>query len=98
MADYYVSTSGNDANNGSQAHPWRHIAYGANLLVGGDTLHVLAGTYTLTSAADSIFVPTGATGTAIARTTIKSETPLGAKIVNNIVPDNVSPDDATIFV
>ncbi|MDB5824862.1 MAG: uncharacterized protein JWR21_3566, partial [Herminiimonas sp.] len=42
---YYVSTSGNDANAGSQSAPWRTIQKAANTLVAGDTAVLLDGTY-----------------------------------------------------
>ncbi|MBW1295693.1 T9SS type A sorting domain-containing protein [Aquimarina litoralis] len=43
---YYVSTSsGSNANTGSQASPWATIQYGVNQLNPGDILNVIAGTY-----------------------------------------------------
>ncbi len=43
---YYVSTAGNDANDGlSPSTAWRHIQYAANHVQAGDTVQVLAGTY-----------------------------------------------------
>ncbi|MDB5823503.1 MAG: uncharacterized protein JWR21_2207, partial [Herminiimonas sp.] len=42
---YYISTSGNDANAGSQSAPWRTIQQAANTLVAGDTAVLLDGTY-----------------------------------------------------
>jgi parallel beta-helix repeat protein len=42
---YYVSTSGNDANAGTQASPWRTIQKAANTMVAGDTCFVNPGTY-----------------------------------------------------
>lgn len=44
-AIYYVSTTGNDSNPGTQASPWRTIQQGANRAVAGDTVVVLAGDY-----------------------------------------------------
>jgi hypothetical protein len=44
-ANYYVSTSGNDANAGTQASPWRTIQRCANVAQAGDTCYVRAGTY-----------------------------------------------------
>ncbi len=43
--NYYVSTSGSDANAGTQAAPWRHINYAASKAQPGDTVNVLPGTY-----------------------------------------------------
>lgn len=42
---YYVATSGNDANTGTLAAPWRTIQHAANSVVAGDTVQVRAGTY-----------------------------------------------------
>src|SRR4030042_2370980 len=42
---YYVSTTGNDNNEGTQAQPWRTIQKAANTLVAGDTVIVQAGNY-----------------------------------------------------
>jgi len=44
-ASYYVSTTGNDANNGSQATPWRTIQKAASTVSAGDTVNVASGTY-----------------------------------------------------
>jgi hypothetical protein len=44
-ATYYVSPSGNDANSGSSAAPWKTLQFGASNLVPGDTLNAKAGTY-----------------------------------------------------
>jgi parallel beta-helix repeat protein len=45
-ATYYVSTSGNDSNSGSQTQPWKTIQKAASTIVAGDTVTVSAGTYT----------------------------------------------------
>ena len=42
---YYVSTSGNDNNAGTQAAPWRTIQHAANAVQAGDTVLVMSGTY-----------------------------------------------------
>jgi hypothetical protein len=44
-ADYYVASSGNDANPGSDALPWRTIGKAAATLVAGDTVYIRNGTY-----------------------------------------------------
>jgi hypothetical protein len=44
-ASYYVSVSGNDANPGTLASPWRHIQYALDLVGGGSTVNVLNGVY-----------------------------------------------------
>ncbi len=43
---YYVSTSGNDANVGSQASPWRTQQHALNVMQPGDTTLVQPGIYT----------------------------------------------------
>ncbi|MCD6406118.1 MAG: right-handed parallel beta-helix repeat-containing protein, partial [Planctomycetes bacterium] len=42
---YYVSTSGDNLDDGSQAHPWRTIQHAADMVSAGDTVIVLAGDY-----------------------------------------------------
>lgn len=45
-ADYYVSTTGNDGNAGTEVDPWRTIAHGLSVAVAGDVVLVRGGTYT----------------------------------------------------
>ncbi len=42
---YYVSASGSDSNNGSQAAPWKTITKAASSMASGTTVTVLAGNY-----------------------------------------------------
>jgi hypothetical protein len=42
---FYVSTTGNDANNGSQSAPWRHIQYAVDHAGPGSTVNVMTGVY-----------------------------------------------------
>jgi parallel beta-helix repeat protein len=44
-ATYYVSTSGNDANNGAQSTPFATISHAAGLAQAGDTVYVRGGVY-----------------------------------------------------
>lgn len=44
-ATYYVSTVGNDSNNGTFAAPWKTIQKACNTVVAGDTVCIKAGTY-----------------------------------------------------
>ncbi|RJP54416.1 MAG: DUF1565 domain-containing protein, partial [Anaerolineaceae bacterium] len=44
-ASFYVSTSGNDSNPGTQAQPWRTIQKAANTVTAGSTVFVQAGNY-----------------------------------------------------
>lgn len=43
---FYISTTGNDANPGSQASPWRTIAKANATLMAGDAVNIAPGTYT----------------------------------------------------
>jgi len=42
---YYVAPTGNDANPGTLAQPWRTIQHAADTLTAGDTVYIRAGTY-----------------------------------------------------
>jgi len=44
--NFYVSTSGNDSNNGTIGSPWRTIQHAANSVSAGATVDVRGGTYT----------------------------------------------------
>jgi Protein of unknown function (DUF1565) len=44
-ATYYVATTGNDANPGTQASPWRHIQHAADAAPAGAQVLVMAGVY-----------------------------------------------------
>jgi|CXWL01.1.fsa_nt_gi hypothetical protein len=44
-ATYYVATTGNDANSGASAAPWKTVAKAVNTMVAGDTTYVRGGTY-----------------------------------------------------
>jgi parallel beta-helix repeat protein len=44
-ANYYVSTGGNDSNNGSQTNPFKTIQKAVNTVSAGSTIFVSAGTY-----------------------------------------------------
>jgi hypothetical protein len=46
-ATYYVSTTGNDSNTGTQTSPWRTLGKGCSTVTtSGDNIHIVAGTYT----------------------------------------------------
>jgi hypothetical protein len=72
-AEYYVSPSGNDANDGSQAQPFATIQKAADVVTPGSIVHVLPGTYTV-----PVVVKTD--GTADARITFVSDVKWGAII------------------
>ena len=44
-ATYYVSTTGNNGNAGTESAPWRTIAFAVDQMVAGDTTFVRGGTY-----------------------------------------------------
>ncbi|MFO1152046.1 MAG: DUF4082 domain-containing protein [Rhodospirillales bacterium] len=64
-ANFYVATTGNDSNAGTQSAPWRTIQKAANTMVAGDTVQVNAGTY-------NEDISSARSGTASARITIKA--------------------------
>ncbi len=43
--NYWVATTGNDANDGSQNHPWRTIQHALNATKGGSVVRVTSGVY-----------------------------------------------------
>lgn len=57
-ATYYVSTSGNNSNSGSQSQPWGSIYYASQQVNAGDTIAVFGGTYS-----ESIELENGPSGT-----------------------------------
>lgn len=44
-ATYYVATTGNDSNPGTEKQTWRTVAKAVNTMVAGDTTYVRGGTY-----------------------------------------------------
>jgi hypothetical protein len=52
-ADYYVSTTGSDANDGSAASAWKTITYALSQAASGDSIHVAAGTYSASATGES---------------------------------------------
>ena len=44
-SQYYVGPNGSDSNPGTQSRPWKTIQKAANVMVGGDTVIVQAGSY-----------------------------------------------------
>ena len=59
-ATLYVATTGNDSNPGTQAQPFRTIAYGITVAVNGDTVRVAAGTYAENLSSDKDLILQGA--------------------------------------
>ena len=58
---YYVATTGNNSNPGTNAQPWLTISYGCSTIAAGDTLYIKDGIYT--GSANRIYnVPSGSSG------------------------------------
>jgi Protein of unknown function (DUF1565) len=71
-ATYYVATTGNDNNAGTQASPWRTIQGAANKASAGDTVLVAGGTY-----AEKVTFPrSGAAGQPITFQAVSGQTPV----------------------
>ncbi|MEK7514586.1 MAG: putative Ig domain-containing protein, partial [Patescibacteria group bacterium] len=60
---YYVAISGSDSNSGTQANPWKTLAYAIPKLKAGETLFISAGVYKENSTA--LFVNSGTASTPI---------------------------------
>jgi parallel beta-helix repeat protein len=58
-ATYYVATSGNDANQGTESQPFRTIQRGVNNLRSGDTLYIREGTYAERISPSTMTIPSG---------------------------------------
>jgi len=78
VAQYYVSPTGRDSNNGSAAHPWATITHAATMIGPGAIVHVAPGTYTG-------YITTRAKGTSSLRITYISDVQWAAKIIGNRV-------------
>ncbi len=78
QTNYYVSTSGSDANDGSAARPWATIGHASSALAlgaGGAVVNVAPGSYGAVS--------TGRSGTASQPIVYKSTTKYGARIASS---------------
>lgn len=73
---YYVSPTGRDSNDGSQAHPFATIHKAASVATSGTTVHVAPGTYT------EGVITVSQSGTATAPITFVSDVKWGAKIAD----------------
>ncbi|MBV9147830.1 MAG: right-handed parallel beta-helix repeat-containing protein, partial [Acidobacteria bacterium] len=71
--NYYISTTGSDANDGSQTNPWATLQHAASKVAPGTTVHVAAGTY-------SGAITTNTAGTASQRIRFVSDVQWAAKI------------------
>jgi hypothetical protein len=70
--NYYVSVSGNDANSGTLALPWRHIQYAMDRVGPGSTVNVLTGVYN----EKVTFVNSGSSGSYIVLQNYTGNTPV----------------------
>ncbi len=61
---YYVSTSGNNLNPGTQQLPWKTPGYGSRQIQPGDTLIILGGKYILQEYDADIIIPPSGTSNA----------------------------------
>ena len=74
----YVSTTGNDSNDGTTpSTAWATINHANSVVVAGNTVHVAPGTYTVTQT-----IQTTASGTASARIRYISDTRWGARVAS----------------
>ena len=71
--NYYVSPTGNDANDGSLQNPWATIQHAASVATAGAAVHVAPGTY-------SGAITTQTSGTATARIRFLSDVQWGALV------------------
>lgn len=79
-AEYYVSSTGSDTNNGSRARPWATLAAAEGRIAPGAVVHVLPGTYQASS--EIKITNSGISGALV---TFVSDTPWGAKLVGKAV-------------
>jgi Protein of unknown function (DUF1565) len=73
--NYYVSPSGSDSNPGTQAQPWLTIQHAASMVTAGAIVHVLPGTYNVST------ITSSTSGTPSQHIKFISDTKYGAQIV-----------------
>lgn len=90
---YYVATSGDDANPGTQAAPWRTVAKAAQTLTAGQTAIVRGGTYNERLIS---FAYSGSAGNPITIKAATGETPvIDAGFTTSFPPDGIG--EAPVF-
>jgi len=93
---FYISPTGNDANNGSQASPWKTLFKATSTVTtAGDTIFVNAGTYTETQQSD-LRVGVNLEGADRATTIIKSSKSGDWSCLLNIESSSVTNGNQTI--
>lgn len=80
---FYVATTGNDSNSGTQFDPFKTVNKAATVVQAGDTVRVLPGQYVVTAGKLNSGVITQASGTASSRIRYVSDTKWGAKIISS---------------
>jgi hypothetical protein len=78
--DYFVATTGNDSNNGSQQSPWKTIKKGIESLRAGDNLYITAGIYHLAANVSPIYNYSEAQASGTSQNPIKVTT-YGGKVI-----------------
>lgn len=85
---YYVATTGDDANSGSDFQPFKTIRKGLSVVRAGDTLYIRNGTYAEQINSNSQTIPTGSswedapTISAYSGEMVILQPPAGAEVVN----------------
>jgi hypothetical protein len=98
MADWYASPTGSSSNDGTEASPWsltyalKSSSGGVHPIAAGDTLYLLAGTYTVTGGPFTCWL----TGTALNRITVCPAEGLDRNAVK-IVRTDANNDDYGVF-
>ena len=86
LATLFVSTTGNDASDGSEASPWRTLQHAANVVNPGDTVHVKAGNY--------VGFDIRRDGTATGRIAFVAESGVNITQRNAVTPDGINLEGA----
>jgi hypothetical protein len=82
--DRYISTVGNDSNDGSACHPWATMQHAADSAQAGMTIHVAPGTYRVSAlSGEKASIDSSASGNASNHITFISDQQWGAKIVSS---------------
>jgi len=80
---YYVSTSGNNSNNGALATPFKTIQYAVNKAIAGDTIYLMTGIYN-----EKVkFSKSGSSGSYITLSALSGHTP----VIDGSTPAVLSP-------
>ena len=87
---YYISTSGNDANNGSSSSPWKTLLKATSTVSNaGDVIHVNAGTYNETQKCN-LKVGVSIEGDGATTTILKVSSGIGGEFLSLNSPQNTN--------